>query len=106
MSGLRREGECVSCGECCRTLRITGILTNIVAQHGSLESARAYYSYRGIKITDVSRELNAVGLEMNIPCDKLTKDNRCALHPDSKPLICDRYPQFPDDIETCGYSFK
>lgn len=105
MSGGKREGECVSCGECCRVLRITGILSNIVAQHGTFEDAKAYYSYRGIRITDVNRALDTVGLEMDIPCDKLTEDNKCALHSDGKPSICERYPQFQDDIESCGYTF-
>ncbi len=106
MSGLRREGECITCGECCRVVRITGILSNIVSQHGSLDEARAYYSYRGIRIIDVSEKSDAVGLEMDIHCDKLTEDNKCALHPDGKPSICKRYPQFQDDIESCGYRFK
>lgn len=106
MSGLRREGECITCGECCRVVRITGILSNIVSQHGSLDEAGAYYSYRGIRIIDVSEKSNAVGLEMDVHCDKLTENNKCALHPDKKPVICQRYPQYPDDIESCGYRFK
>jgi hypothetical protein len=105
---MRREGECVKCGECCKALRITGILSHVIAQHGSLDEARAYYSFRKIKIADVSPNTDSLCFELNITCDKLTEDNNCLLHgqPELKPMICHRYPAVPDDIKSCGFSFK
>ena len=105
---MKREGECVRCGGCCRTLRITGVLGNIVSQHGSLEEARTYYSFRGITISDVNHEAGTVCFELDIPCDKLGEDNTCSLHgsPEKKPLICHRYPWFPDDIDGCGFTWR
>lgn len=105
---MRREGECVRCGDCCKTLRITGILSHVLGQHGSLDEARAYYSYRKIKIADVSHETDTLCFELDAPCDRLTADNRCLLHdrPELKPMICHRYPMAPDDIKRCGYTFR
>lgn len=103
-----RKGECVQCGECCKKLRITSILSHIVNQHGTLEDARAYYSYRGIDLVELDEKTDRVLLEMPVPCDQLTPDNRCGLHdtPQDKPFICHRYPWFEDDIESCGYTFE
>ncbi len=105
---MRREGECVRCGGCCKELRITGILSHVLGQHGSLDEARAYYSYRKIKIADVSPETDTLCFELDTPCDKLTADNHCLLHdrPEIKPMICHRYPVVPDNIKSCGYSFR
>lgn len=105
--GPRRDGECHLCGECCRTMRMTCVISEIVAQHGTLEEAEAYYSFRGARFAHVDLAEDRVGIEMNIPCDKLTADNRCALHqtPEKKPLICHRYPLVRDDIKSCGYKF-
>ena len=103
--GLTREGECHSCGECCKTLRIVTPLARLLSQHGSVEEANAYYSYRGGSITGVSTEEDLVSVEFPIPCDKLTPENHCLLHatPEIKPVICHRYPMAPDDIDECGY---
>lgn len=105
---MRRYGECRNCGECCSSLRITGILSNLINQHGSLDEARSYYSFRGIKITDVNTKADTVCFELDIPCDKLTEENFCSLHdtPEKKPVICHRYPWFPDDLEGCGFYWK
>ncbi len=108
MNPSGRKGECRQCGECCRRVRITGILSNIERQHGSLEEARLYYSFRGIRIAEIDKDMDRVSLEMDIPCDKLTAENRCLLHsdPEKKPVICHRYPWFEDDIEDCGYRWQ
>jgi len=102
-----REGECVSCGECCKKLRITGILSNIVRQHGTLEDAEAYYSYHGVKLVDADKISDRALLEIDRKCDQLSEDNICLLHEmDKKPFICRKYPWFKDDIETCGFTFR
>ncbi len=105
---MKRYGECVQCGECCKTLRITGIYSNLIEQHGSLDEARAYYSFRGVSITEIDRRGDRVLFEAPIPCDKLGADSRCSLHdtPEKKPVICHRYPWYPDDIESCGFTWK
>ncbi|VAX18904.1 hypothetical protein MNBD_NITROSPINAE02-1710 [hydrothermal vent metagenome] len=105
---MKRAGECERCGECCKTLRIRGTLSEIIAQHGSLDEARAYYSFRGINLADVNEKNDAILFELDIPCDKLTGDNLCALHdtPKKKPVICHRYPWFPDDVKECGFNWK
>ena len=105
---MKRYGDCVQCGGCCKTLRITGILSNILSQHGSLDEARAYYSFRNVAITEINEKADTVCFELDIPCDKLSANNRCSLHgtPEKKPLICHRYPNFPDDIEGCGFTWK
>ncbi len=89
-------------------MRITSVLSNIIAQHGSFAEASKYYSYRGMRILSPDTATDTLLIEIDIPCDKLTSDNLCALHdkPSVKPLICHRYPWFPDDIETCGYRWK
>jgi len=105
---MKREGECVQCGGCCKTMRITGILSHVLAQHGSLDEARAYYSFRQIRIAEVSAQTDSLCFELDIPCDKLTADNRCLLHdkPELKPIVCHRYPLVPDNVASCGYSFR
>jgi len=105
---MRRAGECRACGECCKTMRITGVLSHIAAQHGSLEEARAYYSFRKARITQIDIERDAACIEFDLPCDKLLPDNTCALHstPELKPLVCHRYPLEPDDIPECGFRFE
>jgi len=106
-SKLVRQGECNSCGECCKKLRITGVLSNILRQHGTLEDAEAYYLYHGVKLVDVDKITDRALLEIDRRCDQLSEDNRCALHgQDKKPFICQKYPWFPDDIESCGFYFK
>lgn len=105
---LERGGECVMCGECCKKIRITSILSHIVKQHGTLEEAKAYYSYRGISLCETDEKSDRVLLEIPLECDQLTEDNRCLLHdkPETKPIICHRYPWYEDDVESCGYSFE
>ena len=80
----------------------------MLSQHGSIEEARAYYSFRNIAITEVDEKADLLCFELDIPCDKLTVDNHCLLHdkPELKPVICHRYPMAPDDIEGCGYKWK
>lgn len=84
------------------------MLSETLAQHGSLDEARAYYSFRGINLADFNEKNDAVLFELNIPCDKLTEDNLCALHdtPEKKPMICHRYPWFPDDVAECGFKWR
>ena len=111
MNGLknpRRTGECVQCGQCCQKVRLTSVLGTIIWNHGSLEEARKYYSYRGITIAEVDRPSGLVMLEVAIPCGQLDENNRCKVHADEdkKPLICRKYPWFKDDIETCGFKFE
>jgi len=108
MNGRERRGECRQCGECCTVVRLTGILSHIVSQHGSLDEARLYYSFRGITVGDVDVDNDAVSFELNRPCSQLTAENTCALHttPEKKPVICHRYPLYPDDIENCGYAWE
>lgn len=96
------------CGECCKKVRITSVLSHIIGQHGSLEDARNYYSFRGIGLAEIHEKSDRVLLEMDVPCSQLTQDNKCLLHqtPEKMPYICHRYPWFEDDVETCGYSFN
>lgn len=103
-----RKGECVSCGECCQRVRITSVYSHLVANHGSIDEARIYYSYRGIRLAEALPAIDRVMLEIDIPCSQLTADNKCRLHetPEQKPLICHKYPWFKDDIEGCGYRFE
>jgi len=103
-----RGGECVMCGECCKKVRITSVLSHILDNHGSLDEAKSYYALRGIRVVETVRASDRVMLEIDIPCNQLTPDNRCGLHgtPQQKPLICHKYPWFKDDIETCGFNFK
>ena len=105
---LERVGECVQCGECCKKIRITSLLSHVVKQHGTLEEAKAYYSYRGIRLDEADEKRDRVLLELPLECAQLTADNRCLLHdkPEIKPVICHRYPWYEDDIESCGYSFE
>lgn len=103
-----RSGECVQCGECCKKVRITSVLSAVLGDHGSLDEAKKYYSYRGVRVVELDKPSDRVLLEMDVPCAMLGADNRCLVHddPDKKPLICHKYPWFKDDIESCGYKFK
>jgi Fe-S-cluster containining protein len=104
---MKRTGNCTMCAECCRAIRLTTVLSETVSQHGSLDEARLYYSYRGITVAGIDEQKDRICLEMDIACSKLTKDGGCAVHdrPELKPVLCHRYPLEPDDIETCGYIF-
>ena len=86
---------------------MTLLASHLAGQHGSLEEAEAYYSFRGARFAQVDLEGDRVSVEMDIPCSQLTPDNRCSLHgaPEKKPLICHRYPAAPDDVAGCGYRF-
>ncbi|GMT42222.1 MAG: hypothetical protein IEMM0002_0633 [bacterium] len=107
-----RTGQCNMCGECCRKLRITSVLSHILDQHGTMEEAKTYYSYRGIRLAETNKKTDRVLMEIDVPCSKLTQDNKCLLHvhvhetPEIKPFICRRYPWYVDDQEDCGYSFE
>lgn len=103
-----RIGECSMCGACCKKMRITSVLSHILKQHRTLEEAKAYYSFHGIRLVKSDSKSDRVLLELDTPCRQLSEDNKCLLQdsPEKKPLICHRYPWFKDDIETCGYSFK
>lgn len=105
---IERIGECLACGECCKKLRITSVLSNIKRQHGTIEDARDYYRYHGVILADIDERGDRVMLEIDQPCGQLDEENRCRLHLEGaeKPFICQRYPWFEDDIETCGYSFN
>lgn len=103
-----RTGECVQCGGCCQKVRITSVLSNILNNHGSVDEARKYYSYRGIRVVELDRPSDRILLEMDVPCDQLDENNKCRVHddPDKMPLICHKYPWFKDDVETCGFKFE
>lgn len=105
---LERKGECRMCGECCKKVRITTVLSHLISNHGSVDEARAYYSHRGIRLTQTAPSLDRALLEIDIPCRQLQPDNSCGLHaaPEAKPLICHKYPWFKDDVEGCGYHFE
>lgn len=108
MRTMERYGECVKCAECCKKLRITAILSNVISQHGSLDEAAHYYSFRGFKVTGSDIDADTLYLEADIPCDRLTEDDLCSLFdkPEEKPVICHRYPWFRDDVEQCGYKWR
>ena len=105
---MKRYGECVLCAECCKKLRITAVLSNTISQHGSLDEATRYYSFRGFTVAGSNVETDILFLEADIPCDRLTEDDLCSLHdkPEEKPIICHRYPWFQDDVEGCGYKWR
>jgi len=103
---LVRHGECVSCGECCQKIRISAYLKHSLNQHRTLDELVKYYSYRGITVTEVNEKENYINYEVPIPCNQLTADNKCKAHETGeKPFICERYPWYDDNIESCGYSF-
>jgi len=103
-----RKGQCLSCGACCKVVRITAVLDTSLRQHGNLEELKRYYSYRGIRVVEADRKANKLYYEMDLPCSQLTPDNKCAVHgrPELRPLLCEKYPWFRDNIETCGYRFE
>ena len=93
------------CGECCKKIRVTSILSNSIRQHGGIEELKKYYSYRNITVAGYDDKNDLLYLELDTPCDKLDDQNRCVIHsdPTEKPYICHRYPWYRDDIDTCGY---
>lgn len=103
-----RAGECVMCGECCKKVRITTVLSHLISNHGSVDEARLYYSFRGIRLAETYPAADRALLELDIPCNQLAPDNSCRLHPtpEKKPFICHKYPWFKDDVEGCGYRFE
>lgn len=103
-----RKGTCAQCGECCKKLRITTVLSHIIENHGSVDEARIYYSFRGMRLTETYPAIDRALLELDIPCNQLSAENTCMLHdrPEQKPLICHKYPWFQDDIPTCGFTFE
>ena len=76
-------------------------------QHGSRAELERYLGYRGIRVAGEDVAANALFYEVDIPCNQLTADNGCKVHgsPD-KPLLCLKYPDAPNDIDECGYSFE
>ena len=107
---LKRHGECHSCGECCKTVNMTVVRDVTLQQHGSLKELELYLSYRGIRVVGSDEKRNQLYYSMDVPCTRLTADNRCRVHNSpSKPLICHRFPSSKEDIEDipdCGYSFE
>ena len=72
-----------------------------------MEDLERYYAYRGFRVVNYSKKDDFINFEADIPCDKLTNDNKCLVHnSDEKPLLCKTYPSFQDDIEECGYRFQ
>ena len=102
-----RKGECHQCGECCRTVNMTVVRDVTLRQHGSRAELERYLSYRGIRVVGEDAAANALFYEIDIPCSQLTEDNQCKVHdsPD-KPLLCLKYPDAPNDIPECGYTFE
>lgn len=104
---LRRTGECHACAECCQTVNITAVRDLTLSQHGSLEELERYLGYRGIRVVGQDEERNLLFYEMDVPCSQLGPDNKCKVHgTPEKPLLCERYPTEPGDIEACGYRFE
>lgn len=106
--GEKRTGECRQCGRCCKVTRFAVVLDNAVRQHGSIEDLKIYFSYRGIRVINVDEKNNRLYYEMNVPCDKLNPDNKCSIHDQKelRPFICEKYPWFQDNVESCGYGFE
>ena len=45
---LKRVGECIQCGECCKSVNINVVRDITLRQHGNMEELKRYLSYRGI----------------------------------------------------------
>ena len=77
-------------------------------QHGNREELEKYLGYRGIRVVGEDVANNYLFYTLDVPCDQLTADKRCAVHdmPDKKPLLCEKYPDAPNDIDECGYTFE
>ena len=104
---LERAGECVQCGECCKTVNITAVRDITLSQHGNLEELTRYLSFRGIQVVGEDVEKNLLYYTIPIPCSQLGPDNECLVHDSpEKPLICHRYPWAKDDIAECSYTFE
>ncbi len=104
---LNRSGECNFCGECCKSLNITTLLSHALKQHRSIDEVKLYYHYRNIKVIGINEQEDKLYIEVPIPCSQLTPDNRCLIHqdPEKKPLLCHLYPIAKDNIYQCGYIF-
>ena len=104
---LERVGECVQCGECCKSVNITAVRDITLSQHGNMEELKRYLSFRGIQVVGEDIEKNLLYYTIQIPCSKLGPDNECLVHDSpEKPLICHRYPWVRDDIPECSYTFE
>ena len=55
---LQRVGECVQCGECCKTVNITAVRDITLRQHGIMEELKRYLSYRRIQVAGEDVEKN------------------------------------------------
>jgi hypothetical protein len=76
-------------------------------QHGNREELERYLSYRGIRVVGEDVTGNALFYAVDIPCSQLTADSGCRVHnTPEKPLLCLKYPDAPNDIDQCGYSFE
>jgi len=76
-------------------------------QHGNRLELERYLSYRGIRVVGEDVTGNALFYAVDIPCSQLTEDNQCKVHNTSeKPLLCLKYPDAPNDIAECGYTFE
>ncbi len=104
---LTRTGECVQCGECCKTVNITAVRDVTLEQHRNRKELELYLSYRGIQVVGEDVENNLLFYSLRIPCSQLGPDNVCKVHnTPEKPLICYRYPWEKDDIPECSYEFE
>ena len=104
---LERVGECVQCGECCKSVNITAVRDITLSQHGNMEELKGYLSFRGIQVVGEDVEKNLLYYTIQIPCSQLGPDNECLVHDSpEKPLICHRYPWARDDIPECSYTFE
>lgn len=104
---MERKGDCHKCGECCKTVRITAVLSNAINQHRSLEEAILYYQYRDIKVMGTDPLNDYLFLELPIRCKQLDHRNKCQIYnqPELKPILCHIYPTEKDNIPDCAYQF-
>ena len=105
---LIRTGECNQCDECCKTLDITAVRDVTLNQHKSINELELYLSYRGICLDGEDTARNQLFYSINIPCQQLGPENEFKVHkdPETKPLLCYRYPIEPDNGKECSYQFQ
>ena len=105
---LIRTGECNQCGECCKILNITVVRDVTLNQHKSIKELELYLSYRGICLVGEDIKRNQLYYMVNIPCQKLGSENECKVRedPETKPLLCHRYPIESDNSEECSYQLQ
>ncbi|MDH4128349.1 MAG: YkgJ family cysteine cluster protein [Spirochaetota bacterium] len=104
---MERTGSCSHCGDCCKTMRITAVLSHALKQHRNMEELKLYYQYHNVRVIDVNTDNDYLFLELAMPCNQLDNKNHCRVHnkPELKPILCHLYPT---ELESsnCTYQFK